>query len=354
MRRKIFATIILLMFLSACSMKNEPKELGFERDISMEAQILQSDDNLVFIGETKDKDGTLHSVIGVVDETKKLPNYLLSLNDVIRIKSSPFLFYDEGIKPYNYPIYLPVIMNGQLFWPADGDRKDKFRPAPGGVSVGHIDITAGTLGGRVCSTIYGCSCFITNCHVAGCFDGAKIGDDIIQPGKHDGGKATDSIGKLVVMGKPGSNQNNLVDAALICGTAQTIYPEIYQIGAVNNIETNLYTGMPSQKSGRNGITHFTLLATSVTVKVCYSENKCYTFTDQILFGNNGVSSLPGDSGSFILTDTNPPKLIALLFAGNSDGQTMGNKIENVFRELNVYLPDMRRGIAPYPGPIINP
>ena len=66
---------------------------------------------------------------------------------------------------------------------------EKWRPAPGGVSIGHINITAGTLG---CLVLKGGELFIlSNNHVLADSNQGKKGDAIIQPGKHDGGTLAD-------------------------------------------------------------------------------------------------------------------------------------------------------------------
>lgn len=61
----------------------------------------------------------------------------------------------------------------------------RFRPAPGGVSVGHKDITAGTLGCWVKRD--GQWMILSNNHVLANVNEASIGDAILQPGTHDGG-----------------------------------------------------------------------------------------------------------------------------------------------------------------------
>ncbi|MDH4135212.1 MAG: hypothetical protein OEW09_00635, partial [Anaerolineae bacterium] len=71
---------------------------------------------------------------------------------------------------------------------------DKWRPAPGGVSIGHINITAGTLG---CLVLKNGELFIlSNNHVLANTNLGKKGDPIIQPGKHDGGTLADQIATL--------------------------------------------------------------------------------------------------------------------------------------------------------------
>ena len=62
---------------------------------------------------------------------------------------------------------------------------ERFRPAPGGVSVGHKDITAGTLGCWVKRN--GQWMILSNNHVLANSNDAASGDAILQPGPYDGG-----------------------------------------------------------------------------------------------------------------------------------------------------------------------
>ena len=61
----------------------------------------------------------------------------------------------------------------------------RFRPAPGGVSIGHRDITAGTLGCLVRKG--GVTYILSNNHVLANSNAASPGDPILQPGPYDGG-----------------------------------------------------------------------------------------------------------------------------------------------------------------------
>ena len=73
-------------------------------------------------------------------------------------------------------------------------RTDKWRPAPGGVSIGHPAITAGTLG---CLVQRGGETFIlSNNHVLAVSNLGRPGDPIIQPGAHDGGVEPDDHMRL--------------------------------------------------------------------------------------------------------------------------------------------------------------
>ena len=71
----------------------------------------------------------------------------------------------------------------------------KFRPAPGGVSIGHYQITAGTLGCLVKKNDK--LMILSNNHVLANSNSASIGDAILQPGPYDGGSdPQDRIAKL--------------------------------------------------------------------------------------------------------------------------------------------------------------
>jgi hypothetical protein len=242
---------------------------------------------------------------------------------------------------------------------------DRIRPAPGGVSIGHKDITAGTLG---CLVKKNDQIFIlSNNHVLANSNQAEIGDPILQPGPYDGGSypddhianleefvpvqfigldsdcpfaiATASFlnGIATLLGShirmKAINQqalDNLVDAAI----ARPLNPsdvsdEILEIGTIQgSAEAEL--GMTIKKSGRTtGLTTGVVEQVDVSVNVQYGEGKIALFTDQLMAG---AMSQGGDSGSAVLDDTN--RLVGLLFAG-SDTTTVINRIENVFSLLGV-------------------
>ena len=244
---------------------------------------------------------------------------------------------------------------------------DRFRPAPGGVSVGHKDITAGTLGCWVRRN--GEWMILSNNHVLANINAAKIGDAILQPGSYDGGKNPDDqiatledfvtitlqelpsdcdiAGNIVALlnalsGVVGSDTRlkavriraieNIVDAAIARPLRQEdVNPEILNIGAIERTATAVL-GMPLKKSGRTtGYTEGQVTQVDVTANVGYGDNRTALFTDQIMAG---AMSQPGDSGSAVLN--NNDELVGLLFAG-SDTTTIINRIENVFSALNLTL-----------------
>jgi len=244
---------------------------------------------------------------------------------------------------------------------------DRFRPAPGGVSVGHKDITAGTLGCWVRRN--GEWMILSNNHVLANINAAKIGDAILQPGSYDGGKNPDDqiatledfvtitlqelpsdcdiAGNIVALLNAlsrvvGSDTRlkavriraieNIVDAAIARPLRQEdVNPEILNIGAIERTATAVL-GMPLKKSGRTtGYTEGQVTQVDVTANVGYGDNRTALFTDQIMAG---AMSQPGDSGSAVLN--NNSELVGLLFAG-SDTTTIINRIENVFSALNLTL-----------------
>ncbi len=242
---------------------------------------------------------------------------------------------------------------------------DRIRPAPGGVSIGHKDITAGTLG---CLVKKNDQIFIlSNNHVLANSNQAEIGDPILQPGPYDGGSYPDDhIANLEdfvpinIIGLPsecpfatgvagflngiaklfGSSVKmqaidqqaieNLVDAAIARPlNPEDVSDEILEIGTIQgSAEAEL--GMAIKKSGRTtGLTTGVVEQVDVSANVQYGEGKIALFTDQLMAG---AMSQGGDSGSAVLDDAN--RLVGLLFAG-SDTTTVINRIENVFSLLGV-------------------
>jgi hypothetical protein len=243
----------------------------------------------------------------------------------------------------------------------------RFRPAPGGVSVGHVAITAGTLGCWV--TKNGQKVILSNNHVLANSNDAEIGDPILQPGPFDGGGSPrDQIARLMQFarisfeGEPSQcsfantvisilnlgcqviNSNtryrvmkvqatdNLVDAAIATPlNAADVKDEILNIGPIQGSAQG-ELGMAVKKSGRTtGLTTGEIQQIEVTANVQYGGGRTARFTDQLLAG---AMSQGGDSGSAVLDDQN--RLVGLLFAG-SDTTTIINRIENVFSALGVSL-----------------
>ncbi len=234
-------------------------------------------------------------------------------------------------------------------------RTDRWRPAPGGVSVGHVRITAGTLGGIV--TRGGERFILSNNHVLADSNDARAGDPILQPGPADGGTGDDAIARLEAFATirfdqdPGrgfmwllrrlaerlgvrtaaARPGNFADAAIarplredlvadsILGLERTAGMAAVEAGAV------------VRKSGRTtGVTEDRVLATDSTVQIDY-DGRTATFSEQIVAG---PMSQGGDSGSLVLDAQG--RAAGLLFAG-SDTTTVVNPARRVAEALGVEL-----------------
>ncbi|MEQ8975381.1 MAG: hypothetical protein RIE73_33970 [Coleofasciculus sp. C1-SOL-03] len=77
------------------------------------------------------------------------------------------------------------------------ENTDRMRPCPGGYSIGHPDVTAGTLGCLVKDKLNQRTVILSNNHVLANSNQAQVGDPIIQPGSADGGTIeSDTIATL--------------------------------------------------------------------------------------------------------------------------------------------------------------
>ncbi len=243
--------------------------------------------------------------------------------------------------------------------------RDRWRPAPPGVSVGHYRVTAGTFGCLVRRD--GEDFILSNNHVLANSNDAESGDAILQPGAADGGTMDDHIATLAdyvpidfgtappecpvaewsakalnsIAGAFGSSHQlqavkqtegvNRVDAALARPLAPDLVSnEILDIGVPTGLGTATL-GTTVQKSGRTtGHTQGTIAQIDATVRVNYNGPTA-VFTGQLVAG---PMSQPGDSGSAVLDMDGA--VVGLLFAG-SEATTIINPIDEVFSALNVEL-----------------
>jgi len=236
------------------------------------------------------------------------------------------------------------------------DTTDRWRPAPGGVSLGHPKVTAGTF---ACVVSRGSEIFgLSNNHVIALNWGysrvGKRGDPTLQPGPYDGGTEKDAIGELYDWVPVEFNKMNKVDCAIFKPYRDMVRPEILEVGIPTGSGLPK-VGMKVKKFGRScHLAYSKIEAIDVTVKV-YGFGVC-TFTEQFIVRN--PFGIPGDSGSAVLDNEN--RVVGLLFAG-SWTHTVCNYAVNVERELGIKfavpsdLIDLRNyaiGIATSIAPII--
>lgn len=222
-------------------------------------------------------------------------------------------------------------------------RTDRWRPAPGGVSIGHYRITAGTLG--VVARRAGVRMILSNNHVLANANAASIGDPILQPGPYDGGTDQDRIATLETfvpivfdgfldwllslfgIARP---VRNVVDAALGKPLSDAdVSDEILEIGTVSGTASGTI-GMPVKKSGRTtGLTQGQITAVAATVRVFYGLTRTARFRDQLVAS---ALSQGGDSGSLIVDADD--RAVGLLFAGSSN-TTILNPIGEIEHLLGI-------------------
>ena len=289
----------------------------------------------------------------VVLVTKKIPASLLSPYDLIpaEIMGEPTDVVEVGV--------IRALQS----------RTDKWRPAPGGVSIGHFAITAGTLGAVVQDIATGSKLILSNNHVLANSNDAKIGDSILQPGPYDYGTQNDEIAKLIrfepikfgnavgqspllqliasfgnrlasIIGDPcrlivecPEGGLNVVDAAIAYPIISTdLVDDILEIGPVHGTKL-AELEMEVRKSGRTtGLTNGKIELLDATVQVSYGGGKAAIFEQQIVTSNMAAG---GDSGS-LLVGAKENLAVGLLFAG-SDEVTIYNPIDRVLELLKVKL-----------------
>ena len=228
------------------------------------------------------------------------------------------------------------------------DRTARFpRPVPIGVSTGHPDITAGTIGCRVIDT-QGNVYALSNNHVYANQNEAAFGDPALQPGSYDGGQdPIDKIGTLYDFEEIDfSGGNNTIDAAIALSSTFELGCSTpvdgYGIPGSDPVAASI--GLEVQKYGRTtGLTHGVVDTINTTVDVCYQTRgpflcvKLARFVGQIAI-TPGKFAAGGDSGSLIVTDDSNKNPVGLLFAGSST-RTIANPIDLVLTRFDVTVVD---------------
>jgi hypothetical protein len=225
------------------------------------------------------------------------------------------------------------------------------RPAPGGCSVGHVSVTAGTLGSRAIGTTPPWNnrhLILSNNHVLANTNRGRVNDSIIQPGAADGGRHPGDqiavLAKWVPISFGGAA--NFVDCAVGWAWHERIRGEqMYMSGSsvafyrTGTTPVAATLGMIVGKSGRTtGLTQGRVTAVGVSVNVNFGPSGVALFRDQIAIQsvNANPFSAGGDSGSLIwrwATGVNP---VGLLFAGGG-GTTFANVIGRVLPALAIRL-----------------
>ena len=218
------------------------------------------------------------------------------------------------------------------------------RPVPIGVSTGHPDVTAGTIGARVTD---GTEVFaLSNNHVFAANNRGRPGDNLLQPGIADGGRNPDDVVATLFDYEPiqfcagFACPSNRIDAAIALSTPDDIGTETPE-GGYGQPRSDPFEGtlgMSVQKYGRTtGHTVGRVTGINATIDVNYRTGVARFVGQIVITGSEGEFSAGGDSGSLIvskgllLADRRP---VGLLFAG-STGTTIANPIELVLDRFGV-------------------
>jgi len=227
-------------------------------------------------------------------------------------------------------------------------------PVPIGVSTGHPNITAGTIGCRV-KDLSGKVYALSNNHIYADCNYANYGDIVLQPGPYDGGGKTpgrdDVIGRLsswaVIVFS--SQADNTIDAAIALNDPMSMRT-MGKATPLDGYGTPKSATVPAsirqkvKKYGRTtGLTTGTVKAVNATVLVSYGDvngdsiDDVARFVSQIIV-TPGSFSAGGDSGSLVVQNggTNDRKPVGLLFAGSAT-MTVCNPIDLVLDGLGLTI-----------------
>lgn len=220
------------------------------------------------------------------------------------------------------------------------DRQKKNRPKTScGVSVGHPNITAGTLGCLVekNNDVY----ILSNNHVLADCNKAATGDKIIQPGTADGGSSPGEDIAVLSDWKPidfTGNPNDIDAAIAKLEDANRVEQEIVDIGSPLKTTASAALYQSVRKHGRTtGHTVGVITDLSADIWINFGVNGRAWFENQLaitgIYGQ--LFSKGGDSGSLIVdaVTLNP---VGLLFAGGTN-LTFANRINEVLNYFNVEI-----------------
>lgn len=222
-------------------------------------------------------------------------------------------------------------------------QQQRVRPPRIGSSVGHVAITAGTIGAFVRLDDDPRPRLLSNNHVLADENRGEIGDAILQPGRLDDGTPdTDTIAALESFQRLETDQVNHVDAALaLLAEEVEVITEIEGIGTPSSLVA-AEDILEVAKAGRTtGLSYGIITAIEVdNVVVDFSTGRL-RFDGQIEIAGTGVQpfSKGGDSGALIV-DVAHVGAVGLLFAGSDQGGphdtgvTYANPLSAVFDRLS--------------------
>ncbi|MDX1577115.1 MAG: hypothetical protein R3266_01470 [Gemmatimonadota bacterium] len=221
------------------------------------------------------------------------------------------------------------------------------RPVPMGVSTGHLNSTAGTIGAVVTDGRQ--TYALSNWHVYVPGGRARVGDVLLQPGPYDGGLAPgDVIGTLADFEpvKLSLFANNRIDAAIALTDQVAPRTPSDGYGSPRSETMAAKPGLAVKKYGRTtGFTVGRVDAVNASINVNYGSagSQVARFNGQVVLCCD--MSQGGDSGSLIVAHDvddegnpgpNDRRPVALLFAGDRM-RTIANPIDLVLDRFGVTI-----------------
>lgn len=227
--------------------------------------------------------------------------------------------------------------------PAQGET-GRVRPLRPGISIAHVDVSAGTLGGFAVRGAGGEMFILSNWHVLAGSPSARIGDAVLQPGPADGGTApADRVGTLADLVPLTPTHTATVDAAIALLDDPAV-DGAYPVGPVSET-VEARGGEAVGKIGRTtGVTAGRVSAIELDgLVVGYGDLGTISFDNQIEIESTsaGPFSQGGDSGSLVYREDG--LALGLLFAGSQiggpggTGLTYVNPITAVLESLGITL-----------------
>jgi hypothetical protein len=233
----------------------------------------------------------------------------------------------------------PIVAQG---FPVPGPRQ-RTRPLTVGLSVGHKDVTAGT----ICAFVRrgGGAPELLSCnHVLADCDRASANDPILQPGVADGGTPADTIGRLagaIPLDRAGVNAVDCAVASLATGVDADPTTLAGYGGLAGLVDRGWYgpqaVGEPVAKIGRTtGATEGLVTVISFAQFVNYRGfGRCW-FDELIeVRGETGLFSDGGDSGSLVFGRADRRGL-GMVIAG-TDTRSYVTRLDTVLSRLGAEL-----------------
>ncbi|MEN5075953.1 hypothetical protein ABE437_19205 [Isoptericola cucumis] len=224
---------------------------------------------------------------------------------------------------------------------------DRVRPLRPGVSIAHVDVTAGTLGAFVARADEPDARYVlSNFHVLAGSPSAQEGDVVLQPGPADGGRdPADRVGTLSQVAPLAPGEPATVDAALALLDDGVGTDPAYPVGRVTTTAEAVGRESVAKIGRTTALTAGTVTAIELDdVVVGYGDELgVLSFDGQIEVESTGEGpfSRGGDSGSLVYREDGVA--LGLLFAGSETGGTNGtgltycNPIDAVLATLGVTL-----------------